>query len=63
MRPPSKVNLLECLLYLALFSRMSVEAGLNTHEARVEDLDPVPVAQPDLAVHLHHAPDGVVRLT
>ncbi len=42
---------------------MSIKAGLDTHEAGVDDLDAVAVAQPHLAVHLHHAPDGVVRLT
>ncbi len=49
--------------HLALFPGMSIKAGLDTHEAGVDDLDAVAVAEPDLAVHLHHAPDGVVRLT
>ena len=45
---------------LALLPREGVQRALHTHEPRVQDVDPVPVAQPDLAVDLHHGPDGVV---
>ena len=41
---------------------MSVQRDLDTHELGVDDMDPVPVAQPDLGVDLDHAADGVVRL-
>ena len=39
---------------------MCVQRGLDTHEPGVEDVDPVPVAEPDLAVDLDHAADAVV---
>ena len=41
---------------------MSVEGDFDGHELRVNDVDSVSVAKPDLGVHLHHAPDAVVRL-
>ena len=41
---------------------MSVQRDLDTHELGVDDMDPVPVSQPDLGVDLDHATDGVVRL-
>ena len=39
---------------------MSVQRGLYQHELGVHDVNPVPVAEPDLGVYLDHAPDGVV---
>ena len=48
--------------HLAFFSGVSIEGDFNRHELWVDDVDPVAVAEPHLGVHLHHAPDAVVRL-
>ena len=40
---------------------MSIKSSLYTHHLRVHNMDPVTVSEPDLAVYLDHAPDGVVR--
>ena len=47
--------------HLAFFSGVSIEGDFNRHELWVDDVDPVAVAEPHLGVHLHHAPDAVVR--
>ena len=39
---------------------MSIKCGFNTHHLGVDNVYPVPVSQPDPAVHLDHAPDSRV---
>ena len=39
---------------------MGIKCSLDTHHLGVDNMDPVTIAQPHLAVDLDHAPDGVV---
>ena len=41
---------------LGLFPWVGVKGVLHLHHLRVDDIDLVPVAAPDLVVHLNHAP-------